>query len=231
MGFNIEALIWVVPGLVGLWAYNSILTCKMPQPDGWKHLLSVAFFALPYYFFIKHPALTALLSSWISSVIEPIPIITVLVNINANVAVVLYSTVTSALLGVLIALARNIIHIKRSITSDPFHDSCTSWKKKLVFITLKSNKVYLGLLMDYTKVTGFEYTIKIMPVYSGYRDNTQKVQWTFEYPNEKRTLVELVIAKSEISSFALWNNSPVFENLPDDALTNPYGKLELKTTN
>ena len=167
---TIDNLIWVCPGLAGMWAYNSVLVVKLPQGEGWKYLLLVVFFALPYYLMTKIFPSEPEYYTWL---------------------ILLISIPISAVVGGGAALVRNGIIKNRAITFDPFHDSCTSWENKLVFITLKNNKVYLGVLMAHTKVAGFEYTIKIIPAYSGYRDGVGDIHWKYKYPPKSNAFVQM----------------------------------------
>ena len=47
--FNVTLLIWVVPGIVGLWFYNRSINRNYYQLEGWEYLFAVVFFATPYY--------------------------------------------------------------------------------------------------------------------------------------------------------------------------------------
>ena len=83
-----------------------------------------------------------------------------------------------------------------------------------VFITLDSKRIYLGTLVDHTKDIRYGYTIKIIPIYSGYRDEQGKVVWDFKYPLQKEAFVQIVIPQSKIATFALWSDSAEFKNAP-----------------
>ena len=51
---NIDSLIWVVPGITGLWVYNRYLSLHINQIEGWAYLFTVVFHAVPsYYLFLK----------------------------------------------------------------------------------------------------------------------------------------------------------------------------------
>ena len=251
---TIENLIWVFPGLIGLWAYNSLLVVKLPQGEGWKYLLLVVFFALPYYLitkiiFFESPYAEWFLHSvsyfslgilggtviaWITrdkdKNMEYILILLIFVFLfglilfmsleseNKKVIALLTSIPISAVFGWSMAVVSNNIIKNRDMVFDPFHDSCSSWGGKLVFITLKNNKVYLGMFVDHTKIAGFNYTIKIIPAYSGYRNKVGNLCWEYKYPIEKDTLVKMIIPQSEITTFTLWNDSEKFENRPSEVL-------------
>ena len=192
---SIENLIWVIPGLIGLWVYNSISAAKFPYTGGWAYLLGVVFFAFPYYL-IK-------LSKPFSLEIWGIP---------NDGWILIVSGAVCGIFGFIVASLRNKWFPK--VSSDPFHDNCISWREKLVFITLDSKRIYLGTLIDYTKDVRFGYTITIIANYSGYRDEQGKVTWDFKYPLQKDAAVPIVIPQSKIATFALWNDSTEFKNAP-----------------
>ena len=143
--------------------------------------------------------------------------------------ILLISIPISAVLGGGAALVRNNIIKNRDITFDPFHDGCTSWENKLVFITLENNKVYLGVLMDHTKVAGFVYTIRIIPAYSGYRDEVGDVHWKDKYPPQSNAFVQTIVPQSKIIAFTLWNDSEEFKNRPSQVLKEPPPQQYKKT--
>jgi len=59
-----------------------------------------------------------------------------------------------------------------SPSEDIFFFTCTSLYEKLVFVTLKSRKVYVGVLIDFTSDPDEPVRyIRIMPTISGYRSN------------------------------------------------------------
>lgn len=199
---NIENLIWVVPGALGLWAYRYHRFVNFPAPEGWAYLLAVVFFALPYYF-LKFPA----------------DFIVDFFNLNKLFAGIIYMLILaisiplSVKLGV--AIAREQYKYSKKVTPDPFYSKCYAWRGKLVFITLKNDKVYLAMLREHTKDNRFEYTISVIPFYSGYRDKQQKIEWTFHYPVKKGIITELIIAQNEIRTFALWLSNEAFPNMPE----------------
>ena len=200
---SIENLIWVVPGLIGLWVYNYQLAVKFPHTEGWAYLLAVVFFAFPYYLIKPLQPFNIKIFSW------------EIWRVSDNWEVLMVSAVACGLFGFIVASLRNIW--QPELSSDPFHDNCILWQEKLVFITLDSKRTYLGTLIDHTKDIRFGYTIKIIPHCSGYRDEQGRVVWDFKYPlkkNAKDTVPEIVIPQSKIATFALWSDSAEFKNAP-----------------
>ena len=86
----------------------------------------------------------------------------------------------------------------------------------------------MGILLDYTKDLRFESTIRIVAIYSGYRDENRKVHWTFNYPAEylskSASKIGTIISQKEIMTFSLWDDS--ITNIADirarrdDSITN-----------
>ena len=212
--FQIASLLWVVPGIVGLGVYNRWLTRYSPQITGLPYLFTVVFFALPYYIVFEFLNSNLNLPVYIN-----IPIIEIKFIISTNLYIqtltLFLSTFFSILLGYYTAELRNKFI---SYKLDPFYDSCHLWKKKVVLITLKDSKVYLAILFDWTSNINFESTIKVVPLYSGYRDEYRHIYWTFEYPHygkegappkTRDNLMEpgLIISQKDIMTFSLWDYS------------------------
>jgi len=202
---DIAVLLWVVPGVMGLWAYNRWLSYRLPQVEGWGYLFTVVIIASPYYFIFE--ILLILGDTFDSPEIE---------RLFIRFVGLLLSVLITILLARYAAYIRNTYYAEEP--ADPFYSCCYAWKGKLIFITLKNRKIYVAWLMDYTKDSRFESSMKISPVYSGYRDLHGKANWTYEYPIDEETQRHLkvvcVIFKREIVSFSLWNNDKAFEDSP-----------------
>ena len=191
--FNIELLIWIVPGIVGLWFYNRSINRKHYQIL--EHLFAVVFFATPYY---------VLITIW--------P--------DQQQFYALFQLFVSAILSA--ALGWFSAWIKNKYFDDPtpstFHNCCYSWYKKPIFVTLRNHKVYVGLLVDYTKAARIEPTIKVVPIFSGYRDERGKVHWTDRYPVFSKEELEeepgLIMPYDQIINFSLWNLSTAYKDAP-----------------
>ena len=83
-------------------------------------------------------------------------------------------------------------------------------------------------MLDHTGDLRFESSIRIIPIYSGYRDEKRDVKWTFRYPISK-TLNEkgisdkkfeksaesgIIIFQKDIITFSLWDPSEDYEDSP-----------------
>ena len=129
---------------------------------------------------------------------------------------IIFSVILSAALGWFFA------RIKNKYFDDPtpstFYNCCFSWCEKLIFITLSNRKVYVGLLVDYTKAARIEPTIKVVPIISGYRDERGKVHWTDRYPvlskEESEKEQRLIMPYEQIINFSLWSLSTAYEDAP-----------------
>ncbi len=257
--FDIELLIWVVPGIVGLSLYNRSINRKYYQLEGWEYLFAVVFFAIPYYVLIdvfpKQKWFYELLQLFFSVILSIVGLWFYNRSINRYInrnyyqlegweylfAVVFFaipyyvlidifpkqqwfhellqlffSIILSAALGWFSAWIRN--NYFDDPTPSTFHNCCYSWHRKLIFVTLSNRKVYVGLLVDYTKSSRIEPAIKIVPIISGYRDERRKVDWTDRYPVfSKEELGEeagLIMPYSQIINFSLWNLSTAYKDAP-----------------
>ena len=83
---------------------------------------------------------------------------------------------------------------------------------------MSNRKVYVGLLVDYTKSSRIEPAIKIAPVISGYRDERGKVHWTDRYPVFSKEELEeeagLIMPYEQIINFSLWSRSKAYKGAP-----------------
>ena len=208
---NIINLAWVIPGVVGLWAYNRWLLITRPQAEGWAYLFSVVVFALLSYYVFEILSVSASFKCFS----------TIKCSFFEKLS---FYTLTALLLGYCAAFINNF----GKSSPDPFHECCYLWKREVVYVTLKNNKVYMGILLDYTKDLRFESTIGIVAICSGYRDENRKVHWTFNYPAEylskSASKIGTIISQKEIMTFSLWDDS--ITNIADirarldDSITN-----------
>ena len=110
------------------------------------------------------------------------------------------------LLFVLIPKISNIIFFN---AQDDFLTNCAQWKNSLVISSLRNDKIYVGILLEYPKNPRTRHesqTISIMPLVSGGRDkDTKEVIWGDSYPKESLHGAKIFIPRSEIISFGRFN--------------------------
>ncbi len=95
----------------------------------------------------------------------------------------------------------------------PIHDNfckkCIEWEKKIVLLTLKNGKAYIGILWKYPENPRSRHesqTISIIPIRSGYRkQDTKQVVWDTNYPQYETASdfidMELIVPRSEIMTY------------------------------
>ena len=92
---------------------------------------------------------------------------------------------------------------------DVFFINCVNWEKKPVIIGLKNDKIYIGVLLKYPENPRSRYEsqmISIYPLRSGGRDQkTKQVEWGVKYPSDIKGNCEIVIPRSEIVTFGIFN--------------------------
>ena len=218
---DITSLIWTIPGFLGLLAYNRKLSRKHRQAEGWAYLFSVVVFAAPYYFILE-------LQKWLLNYLDSSGYVFHILEPWINPLGLIVSIICSIWLANEYAKLKNK-HDPRIL--DPFQNCCYLWKKKFVFITLENNKIYLALLLDWTQDLNFESTIRVLPFYSGYRDENGHICWTFEYPQDdlldEKVESGLIISRKKIVTFSLWNHSEQFIDAPQvETLENAKSKKE-----
>ena len=194
---HILNLIWVIPGIVGLWTYNRWLNKTHHQAEGWAYLFAVVVFAMPGYYIFE-----------ISPISDSYKCLSLAQCGFTKFSIELFSSILLAfLLGYFFAFIGNI----RKFSPDPFHECCYLWRKEPVLITLKNNKVYFGVLLDYTKDLRFDCTIRIVSICSGYRGKYGEINWTFAYPKEhfsdQTSKIGTIISQKEIITFSLWDDA------------------------
>ena len=201
---NINNFWAIIPGIIGLWAYNKrLLHTTRPQVEGWAYLFAVVIFALPSYYIFEISPVSESFKCFSGG---ECGVIKFLLELSLSILI-------AAILGHAVAYLSN----KSKSSLDPFHECCHLWKNQIVYITLKNDKVYVALLLDYTKDLRFESTIRIVPICSGYRDRNREVNWSFNYPEEylsktiddsqRKLKVGTIISQKEIMTFSLWDES------------------------
>ena len=84
---------------------------------------------------------------------------------------------------------------------DIFLDKCKTCDGKIVFLTLKKDKAYIGILKD-----AQQRFIAIVPLISGGRDQYKKIKWTNFYNKENlKEKIEIIIPCKEIMTFGKYS--------------------------
>ena len=92
---------------------------------------------------------------------------------------------------------------------DSFLTNCSRWEGSLVILSLRNDKVYIGILLKYPEDPRARHesqTISIIPLVSGGRDrNTKEVKWGTFYPQDDLQDCEISIPRNEIVTFGKFN--------------------------
>jgi len=180
--------------MCGLWAYNLTTVRTAHRLEGARYIFAVAFFALPYYLCL------------------------VLIPNISKIAVLFISIIPSIGYGLLLSSLSNLIFFYKKDGVDPFYRNCALWLGRLVVITLESKEIHIGTLAEHTRDINYEHSLSILPIASGYRNHCGDVIWNVDYPppeeGKNDELVKMVIARSKIVTFSLWNKSAMPQNTP-----------------
>ncbi len=92
---------------------------------------------------------------------------------------------------------------------DSFLSDCIQWENLPVILSLRNDKVYIGILLKYPenpRARSESQTISIIPLISGGRNrNTKEVKWGIFYPRDDSQDYEISIPRSEIITFGKFN--------------------------
>ena len=99
---------------------------------------------------------------------------------------------------------------------DSFLADCIRWENSPVIISLRNDKVYIGVLLKYPenpRARSESQTISIIPLISGGRNrDTKEVKWGIFYPKKDEFYdCEISISRNEIITFGKFNQR-VFEH-------------------
>ncbi len=233
---ELHSVLWVIPGVVFIYFYNKKKPYEAISLFGWPYLFFLVIIAaltwLPAEFIIT----SGIFKKLITGLIE--------VGVDKKVITLLIAVIFSGVL-LLLSQLEIIANLIFSPVCDNFFNKCIEWEDKEVFLTLKNEKVYHGLLWLGPDNANSKYesqTVSIIPFKSGYRDQEKKnVMWNNYYPvyeNESDVIdMEVIIPRSEIITFGRFNEK-VFEyfysgndprnptdNLPVGQKSRSYGRL------
>ena len=197
-------ILWVVPGVIFIHLYNKRRPEDTINLSGWPYLFLLVIIASLTWL----PA-----GSMIASNVLNIKSLFVnMMKIDERTIQLLIAVVFAFMLFLFVQLDL----ISRWVflrEHDNFYKKCIEWENKLVLLTLKNSKTYIGILWkfpDNSKAKQEFQTISIIPVTSGCREEkTKKVVWNTDYPDYKDPLqfidMEIIIPRSEIITFGKFN--------------------------
>ena len=203
---NLEDILWVIPGVYFVYIYNRRRPNEIISLTGWSYLFLIVFVAV----FTWMPAEGIV--NWIGqySLFKS--------GILKTIITVMISIILSSLLFLIIMIEKIFRLISFSIY-DNFHKKCIECENKLVLLTLKNRKTYIGILRKYPENTRSSFesqSVSIIPFISGYRKSeTNIIDWNIEYLKErldnemeiisKLDETEILIPRSEIITLRKYN--------------------------
>lgn len=219
-----ELLIWLIPGYFAFLIYRRLN--PLPSKQGWEWVFETASAALICFLTARLLLIVGVawavspadLNYWRSLWAEYFPFrysFSLLLGIfPGSLVAVIVLAISRALGDDVEAMMRRMLEVP---TDDLYLFRMREWKSKLVFVTLKSGKVYVGGLEDFTSSPDVpERHFLLTPILSGYRHkDTQQVVFTTEYigafategkPEPERATAEPTLFPfSEVVSIARFN--------------------------
>ena len=198
---ELSKLLWVLPGVTFIYIYNKRRPSGRISLSGWS-----------YIFFLVAVA-----------VIVWIPVKNAFHNFSCESWQDFFIAVTSAFISCILALVFTSWEALSKFIFLPEHDiffiNCNQWKNKPVILSLKNDKIYVGILLKYSRNPRSNYEsqmISILPLISGGRGkDTKKVIWGGFYPEDKTNPCEIIIPRSEIITLGDFNEK-VFQHFYED---------------
>ena len=186
-------ILWVIPGVVFIHFYNKRRPSGSLNLSGWSYIFSLVIIAillwLPIFNIISRQ--THISEGWQSFLIS-------IISGFFAYLLALISTSSSW-------LTKNIF----LPVYDVFFINCVNWLEKPVIVSLKNDKIYIGVLIKYPANPKSKYEtqmISIYPLRSGGRDqNAKEVVWGERYPTDIKGHCEIIIPRSEIVTFGVFN--------------------------
>ena len=197
---ELHNLLWVIPGVIFIHFYNKRRSHETINLSGWSYIFLLVIIAaitwLPFEILFSEK----FFGKWKILVVSVISIF------------------LSFCLAILIAYLENRSIILFNKVYDNFLINCSKWERKTVILSLKNDKIYVGILLKYPENPRSRYetqVISIIPLISGGRNqNTKAVIWGNYYPKNNINDYEVVIPRSEIITFGKFNTE-VFKHFSD----------------
>ena len=203
---DIDSLRWTIPGVVLLFFFNRNHSQKSAPISNWEYIVTLVFISSIYSEIIVSPLKYAFQQNFLKDVSDCIP---------GSFIFIIKNIIFPALLGGW--AAQFYSHIKRNeLHSDLFIRVCQQCKGEIIFLTLKSKKIYTGILLEYPEtVSSYSQHILIIPITSDTRLSSGETQWVTKYPetkNENSEIIKLIISKEEIVTMAPWSKTAEFSS-------------------
>lgn len=191
---ELHKLIWVVPGVIFIHVYNKRRPAGSINLSGWSYIFSLVVVAVVIWMPVSN-----------------------IIN-QSNIFETWKSLVTALASGFFAWLLARLFTSWEKLAKiiflpvyDVFFTHCVNWEKKPVIIGLKNDKIYIGILLKYPENPRSRYEsqmISIFPLRSGGRDQkTKEVEWGKTYPNSVKGDCEIIIPRSEIVTFGIFNEN------------------------
>ena len=189
----LENILWVVPGMVFIFLYNKIRPVGSIQLSGWPYVFFLVFIAA----FTWSPV------EWfVTNNNEYFPFL------PEKVFILFFSVCLSCVLLYLFRKT-SLPYWYHFDEYDNFCFKCIGLEGYSIFLTLKNEKAYVGILWKYPEdpTEKYEYqTISIIPLQSGFRREDKTINWNIYYPHyQEDDEMEMFIPRSEIVTFAKFN--------------------------
>ena len=205
---DILSLQWTIPGVIFLYSYTVYYRPqKMTSLSGWEYIMMLVLISTIHSEFIvpilRYPFL---LSEKLQCLLK---------GIHPKLIFFIKNIMFPFVLGA--RWAKAVSYIKRKEPHhDPFINFCQNYEGDVIFLTLKSKKIYTGILIQYPEITSTDSQhIMVLPIMSGFRNDFGEAIWTTKYPdieNNKSNFIELIIPKEEITTATPWNKSAKFSH-------------------
>ena len=189
---NLENILWVIPGLVFIFQYNHRV-----RPVG-----SINLTGWPYVFFLVFiAAITWLPAEWVVNKYCQ----------TDSLLLTFFLSIFFSYIWMFIARVTSIDVLSLKTRHDNFCLKCVDWEENLVFLTLKNDNAYVGILWKYPETPTSRYelqTISIAPLMSGFRLDDKTIKWNIYYPYENQEDMEdmeTIIPRPEIITFGKFN--------------------------
>ena len=184
---ELHNLLWVVPGLVFVNTYNNQTRgLDSINLSGWPYIFILVLVAVPTWY----PSQVVTNFLFTSSVKESYKFFVDECTLLQIITTVMLSSFLSVLLARALMSWEGLKKFIVPLSTDAFVNYCRRLEGSLIMLTLKNDKVYIGILKKYPENTGDRHELQsifIRPVASGYRvRETKKLIFNTSYYEKKK---------------------------------------------